>query len=457
MKWTGQQIAAATGGVLHGQAQAVGPVLTDSRSMEPGAWFLAIEGDRFDGHAFAEAALKGGASGGVFRELPEGWEGPWVEVADTVQALQDLGRAARARLKGKVIALTGTSGKTTTRALLSAAFAPFGLVHQTVGNLNNHLGVPMTLLAAPEDADFVVVEMGTSGPGEIAALAEIATPDVRMVLNIGEGHLEELHGLDGVAREKTQLYKTAKPSDWWLVNLDDPRLSSWAAREDGPVMTWGRSEAADARLMRAEVDQASLTTTGEVKVQGAVYSVTLPSPGLHFAHNAAGVLAAAHALGLDIAGAAAGLSAYNPVGMRMKIERLANGVICFNDAYNANPASMKASLQTLGGMDGRRVAVLGDMLELGSTERELHREVIAFAQGLELDLLVLVGPRMGRESGVCEDMSRVIAVQTPEEAGVALASVLRAGDHVLFKGSRGSKVEQALHRLKQAYAVESAR
>lgn len=442
MKLDGATIARATGGTLLRDAPA-GEVLTDTRTLQAGAWFLAITGPRFDGHAFLDRARDAGAIGCIVSRDPgTAWTGGVVLVDDTVRAYQDLGRHVRDSLRVPVVGLTGSSGKTTTRALVALALSPLGPVHQTVANLNNHLGVPMTLLATPDDARAVVLEMGTSGPNEIALLADIGKPDVRLIVNVGPAHLQELGGLDGVAHEKGALFRSARPGDVVALNVDDPRVV--AIRLPGGVhrVTWGREEGADIRLLDAALVPETLGTRAVWQTPAGRLEATIPAPGAHVAHNAAGALVIAYALGVDLRQAAAALERYEPVGMRMRREALPGGAIALNDAYNANPQSTEASLRTLAALPGRRAAVLGDMLELGPDEAEWHRKVAAVARGLKLDLLVFVGPRMSAAAP-----EGALAFADPIDAVEPLRAWLRSGDHVLFKGSRGARVERILHAL----------
>ncbi len=443
MNWTGEAIAAATGGKLHG-GEHLGPVSTDSRGGIAGAWFVALVGERFDGHDFAEGAAAAGAGGGVFSRAVPGWTRAWVEVPDTTAALQALGAAARDRLMGPVVGVGGAAGKTTTRVLVALALSPLGAVHQTQANLNNHLGVPLTLLGAQEHAAASVVELGTSAPGEIQTLATIARPDVRLIVNIGPEHLEELGGIEGVAREECVLFDSARSGDVCLVNTDDPWLSAW--RIAGRVIRWGRAADADVRLAQAEVDGPGWCTRASYDTPQGRVVLTLPAPGEHLAHNAAAALAAALALGVDLHQAARAMEAYAPVGMRLRPTRLPGEILAINDAYNANPPSMRASLATLTTMPGRRVAVLGDMLELGVDEARLHDEVVAEADTKGLDLLLLVGPRMVRSHHLAERTPAWADVDGPALAP-QLAAWLQSGDTVLFKGSRGARVERVLDAL----------
>lgn len=436
----GTTIAAATGGRLLREAPA-GPVLTDTRALVPGAWFLALRGERFDGHAFLGAAASAGAVGCVVDTDPgAAWTGGAVVVPDTLKALQDLGRHARAAFSGPVVGLTGSSGKTTTRALVALALRSLGRVHQTTGNLNNHVGVPLTLLACPDDAAAMVVEMGTSSPGEIALLADVARPDVRLIVNVGPAHLQELGGLDGVAHEKGALFRSALPGNVVCVNVDDPRVAAIPVPPGVRRITFGTD--ADVAVIDAEVEPETLSTRAKwLTPTGIAFSI-LPAPGTHIALDAAGALAVAVALGVDVDEAAQAFRDYAPVGMRMRAERTPGGWTALNDAYNANPASMEASLRVLAGLPPRRVAVLGDMLELGPGEADWHAKVASVARELALDLVVLVGPRMSAAA-----FPGALAFVDPAEAVEPLRAWLRPGDTALFKGSRGARVERVLDAL----------
>jgi UDP-N-acetylmuramoyl-tripeptide--D-alanyl-D-alanine ligase len=446
VKFDAEGIAAATGGTVL-RAGPSGPVLTDTRRLGSGGWFLAIVGARFDGHEFLPAAQEGGAFGCIVSEAPgDDWLGGAVLVEDTTVALQDLGRSVRRGFKGPVIGLTGSSGKTTMRSLIHLAVSQLGMVHQTSGNLNNHLGLPMTLAACPETAAGLVLELGTSSPGEIAFLDAIACPDVRLIVNVGPAHLEELGGLEGVAHEKGALFRNARPGDTVVVNLDDSYVRAIPVPEGVRQVTWGRHPAADIRLVDCRMESGSFRTQVSLRSPVGDLALELPVLGEHMAHNAAGAIAVAYALGLDLEGAVQALSAYEPVGMRMRVENLPNGVLALNDAYNANPASMKASLGVLSSMPGRRVAIMGDMLELGPLEADFHEDVARYADSLSLDLVVLVGERMVAAVGEVS-ATPVQAFQMPSEAVPFLKEWLSNGDVVLFKGSRGARVEQILQSL----------
>lgn len=444
-RYDADQIAAATGGRVL-RPGPTGPIGTDTRSLTAGSWFLALSGPTFDGHRFLSVAAERGAAGAIVSRPPgRAWTAGAVLVDDTERALQALGRDSRERFAGPVVGLTGSSGKTTTRALCALALQELGPVHATEGNLNNHLGVPLTLLARPDDAAAMVVELGTSAPGEIELLCHLAIPTIRLIVNVGPAHLEELGGLDGVAREKGALFRTARPGDVLCVNGDDPFVRALPIPDGVRVVTWGR--AGDIALVEAQVDATELCTTATWSTPAGTLRARIPAPGVHIAHDAAGALAVAHALGLDLHRAVEALRAYEPVGMRLRRESLPCGAVALNDTYNANPQSVEASLRMLAELGGRRVAVLGDMMELGLSEAPLHEQTAALATSLGLDLVVLVGPRMSAARSAAPG---ALAFADPVDAVEPLRAWLRAEDTALFKGSRGARVERVLQLLQAA-------
>jgi len=450
VNFDGSTLAEATGGTLVRDAGA-GPIWTDTRTLPEGAWFLAIRGDRFDGHAYVQAALDRGAAGAIVERVDPEWGAGVVRVSSSVGALQDLGRFARRRFVGPVVGLTGSSGKTTTRAFTALALSPLGQVHQTVGNLNNHLGVPMTLVAAPMDAAAMVVEMGTSSPGEIQLLAELTEPDIRVIVNIGPAHLEELGGLSGVAMEKGSLYRSAQPGDTVVVNDDDPFTRSMEIPDGVRRITVGTGPECDIRVLNMRPSAASLKTRVLFGTPEGLTGVVLPVFGPHFGIDAALALGVAWAAGADLREATAALGRYEPVGMRMRVENLPGGVRVFNDAYNANPASMSASLDAFAEISGRKVAVLGDMLELGPDEDRYHSEIVGHADALGLDLIVLIGERMGRAASAAERTETWPHIERTE-AGARLSAWLQHGDQMLVKGSRGAHTEEVpktIRRLRE--------
>ncbi len=478
-RFTLADVLAATGGGVveagaHDAAAVARRVATDTRALPDGCWFVALRGARFDAHDLLAEAVAAGAGGLVVdREgAGVGLGVPVVRVDDTASALGRLGAAARDRVHGPVVGVGGAAGKTTTRTLVALALRPLGRVHATAGNLNNHLGVPLTLLAMPDGAAAAVVELGTSGHGEIAVLSAIARPNVRLIVNIGPEHLEGLGDLDGVAREELVLFDTARAGDVAIVNADDPYLAAAALPPGVRAVRWGRAADADVRLCAATVDAAAWATDavyeighGEARLR---VGARIPAPGAHLAHNAGAALAVAWALGVDVHAAAAALADYAPVGMRLRPTPLAGGVLAINDAYNANPPSVAASVGLLAdlvlgrvgsaGQPARAVAVLGDLLELGDAEAAWHDQVAADA-AQRVALLVLVGPRMARAAaaaraaGSAGGGAEVWAAEDGLALAEALSAWLRDGDVVLFKGSRGARVERVLEAVSAARAA----
>lgn len=439
---SGHELAEATGGRLLGEGVA-GPLTTDSRRLTPGSWFLALRGERFDGHDFTGHAAAAGCAGIVVDTLPVGWEGSAVVVEDTLVALQDIARFVRRGLRCPVVGITGSAGKTTTRAMVADVLAPLGHVHATEGNLNNHIGVPLTLLATPPEVDALVLEMGMSAPQEIALLQDIGAPTVRLITNVGIAHVEGTGSLEGVAACKQELFDGARAGDVVLVNADDPFIRAMPLPEGVSTLIYGSEPHCDVRLTHVRVDAASLCTFVELEVRGEKLSTRIPSPGHHLALDACAAAAVGVVLGVPLDAISEGLARYEPVGMRMRVEEL-GGLTILNDAYNANPASMRAALQTLAMVEGRRrVALLGDMLELGSAEVEAHEDIVRYASSLELELVALCGSRMGAAAPELPLLRASDSVALGEE----VAPRLRPGDVVLLKGSRGARMERVLQFL----------
>jgi UDP-N-acetylmuramoyl-tripeptide--D-alanyl-D-alanine ligase len=439
------ELAEATGGTLVAAGPA-GPLGTDSRRLRPGTWFVALSGDRFDGHDFLGMARDCGCAGAIGRRVPEGWDRGFVQVEDGLTALQDVARHVRRGFPGPVVGITGSAGKTTTRALTALALEGLGPIHATQGNLNNHIGVPLTILRAEVGAAAWVLEMGMSGFGEIDLLQDIGAPTVRVVTNVGAAHLEGVGSLDGVARAKGEMFDGARPGDVCIVNADDPRVAAMPIPDGVRVLRYGSSQGCDVRLTDAVVDPVALCTRFRIEAGAAVVRGTIPAPGAYLAENAAAAVAVAVALRAPLDGIAARFAAYEPVGMRLRVEAAPAGSRVLNDAYNANPLSVNATLRTLAAMPGRRVALLGDMLELGDHEAALHEDVLAHALRLGLDGIGTVGPRFSAAAARLSAGDRVHALDTPEALADAVHPGLTADTTVLIKGSRGLAMERILRR-----------
>lgn len=385
-------------------------VTFDSRRVTPGCLYMAFPGATRDGHEFVEAALaKGAAAALVRREWAAAHPGlPLIAVDSPRAALTAAARAWRARLKAKVVGVTGSAGKTTTKELTAAFLRAGGLrVHATAGNYNNDIGLPITLLECPADADVLVLEMGTNHPGEIAALVDLARPDAGLISSIGTAHLEFFKTQDGIADEKGALFAGLPPDGFAVLARENVRFDRLVVLSAAPVTAVATDDPAAARL-------------------AAALKVRLPGP--HNVSNALIALACARRFGVSEAACLDALKDFTLPGGRWRVvER--NGVTYVDDTYNANPTSMVAALETFASLDvaGRRVAVLGEMYELGAKSAELHAVVLARARELPLDRLLLVGAAFG---GVSRDA-----------AGAALTDYVRPGDAVLLKASHGVHLE----------------
>lgn len=448
--WTDAAVRAALnlkGGSV-AAPEAEGPVYaqvsTDTRTLDRGALFVALVGDRFDGHDFLDRAAEAGATGAVVSRDVEAPDGMILyRVEDTLVALGRLARFRRRALDARVVGLTGSSGKTSTKEFLRAALGAGYRVHATRGNLNNRIGVPLTLLATPDDVEAVVVEMGTSEPGEIGVLAEIVEPDLALLVTVGESHLEKLGSLEGVVREKLDIYSTL-PADGMALVGDTPDFLPGRARETVPgVAVAGLSDAADPRLRPGHLE---VDAGGRYRFRWQGHPVSLQVPGRHMANNAVLALAAADLLGVDPAAAAAAVSTVRPGGMRGEV-RTFGPLTVLVDCYNANPQSTRAALDTLASRtgEGRRIAFLGTMLELGEREAELHDRVLEHALSLGLDRVVATGrfatALPGRESAA------LIRREDPEAGWEAVRDELAAGGTLLLKASRGVRLERLLPLL----------
>lgn len=448
-------IARVTGGTLlpPGADGTVEGVSSDSRSIESGELFVPLRGENFDGHDFLVQAARRGAAACLSEEIVAGFPVPVILVQDTLRAMGDLAADWRLRLEGSLVAVTGSSGKTTTKEMLAAILEQTGAGLKTEGNFNNLIGVPLTLFKLqPEEHRWAVIEMGMSARGEIARLAEIARPRIGIITNIGPAHLEVLQGIEGVARAKGELFAALPVGGTAIVNADDARTRELPVANGVRRLLFGESEAAQvrAREIRIHGPEAAFTLC----LDGEEILVRLRVPGRHNVLNALAAAAAAHALGIAPALIARGLGRYRPIAGRLNLANLPGGALLIDDSYNANPLSVKAALATLDELPGggRRIAVLGDMLELGQEAARLHREIGAEA-ARRCDLLIVLGQMAqelaagARAAGMAE--SRVWAARDHQEIVVRLRNILERGDRLLVKGSRGMKMEKICALLQE--------
>ena len=450
MNWTLPQILAASGGeLLYWGAGPFRAVSTDSRHISDGDVFVALRGQRFDGHEFVGAALERGATAAMV-EHESGLPGQaaWIRVGDGNRALGDLAAAWRRRIGVRVVGVTGSNGKTTTKEMIAAVLGSSGAsVAKSRGTENNLVGLPQTLLRLTGEEAFAVLEMGMNHPGEIWRLAEIARPNVGVITNIGPAHLEGLGTLANVAAAKEELALALSSSATLVVNGKDPRLQAIAGRFPGRVILAGGETI---RALSAEPLPDGQRV--EVAVDGRRATLDLAIRGAHNVENALLAVGVGVAFELPLDAIVAGLSAFTPPPMRLESVRLPNGARILNDAYNANPASMEAALTALAAEPGRRrIAVLGEMWELGGEAARYHREV-GSAAGRAVDVLVAVGAHADElATGALEaGMSAHSIERCANVAGAAewLAERLQSEDVALIKGSRGAKMEQIVQQLR---------
>jgi UDP-N-acetylmuramoyl-tripeptide--D-alanyl-D-alanine ligase len=457
-----EEVIQATGGrLLQGEKNALFEgVSTDSRTIRAGDLFIALKGDRFDGHLFALEALKKEAGGIVVEEESAGgfrWNGfrpkAVIVVKDTLRALGDLARERRRKHRIPVLAVTGSNGKTTTKEMISACLETTLPILKTQGNLNNLIGLPLTLLKLTGSEKAVVLEMGMNVPGEIRRLTEIAEPDVGLITNIQQAHLEGMGSLDKLQEEKGELFKKMRSDGTILVNRDDPRVVRLAREFPGDKMTFGVNGAAD--VMARDVQLRGAVGTSFTLVLGGEETViTLPVLGRHFVPHALSAVAAAKVLGIDPGKIRVALERFHPYSMRMEIFSLEGGATLINDAYNANPASMEAAMETLAESKGkgRAVAVLGDMLELGEFEEEAHRRLGEKIGALSIDFVLCLGEKASLvvESAIRKGMrpERAKVLESHAEAVSFLNRIIQKGDWILVKGSRRMAMERVAEGLK---------
>lgn len=434
-------------GRLVGDDRRFDCISTDSRSLPAGAMFAALRGEHFDGHEFAGAAAERGACGLlVERQLPIAL--PQVVVPDTLQALTACAREQRRRLHGPVIAVTGSNGKTTTKETIGAILTRLGPCLITKGNLNNHIGVPLTLLGLRAEHRYAVIEMGASHRGEIAHLASVAEPTVGIVTNAGAAHLEGFGSVEGVASSKGELFAGLPSSGIAIVNADDRFAAAWRSTAAGRrVLTFGVDQPSDftARDIRPSVGADGLSQAFELVSPAGSESVHLGLAGLHNLRNALAAAAASYAAGVALDDIARGLGDVKPVKGRLELRPAINGAVLVDDSYNANPGSLEAGLDAFQAFTGTRWLVMGDMMELGPSSDELHAEVGRYAKASGVVRLLALGPRarsaadaFGEGGAWFERIDDLIAEATRS---------LTPDVAVLVKGSRASRLERVTAAL----------
>ena len=465
---TARDIAAATAGAIAigDPAQPVEGLSIDTRTLATGEFFVAIRGERLDGHAFIGAAIERGARGLVVEREWNRAGGPGatppglvvIEVDDSTRALQAVARDVRRRSGARVVAITGSAGKTTTKEVTAEFLSATYRVFRNKGNLNNHIGLPLSLLELRSRPEVAVVELGMNHPGEIRTLVGIAEPEVRVWTNVGDAHLGFFESADAIADAKAEILEQAGPETVLVANANDERIISRAARFTGRLITFGIDVPADVQATGVEL--RGLEGTAAVVRLGA-RNVRLETPllGLGNLSNVLAALAVATHLGVALDVAAEKAAHLQPAYHRGELLRLPGGITLIDDSYNSSPAALKGTLETVAAATGsaRKTAVLGEMLELGDHAQRLHGECGRAAAHAGLDLLIAVGGSAARtmaDAAASAGMapSAVVYVPSKEEAADVALRRIRPGDLVLVKGSRGIGTDLVVERLKAEFA-----
>jgi UDP-N-acetylmuramoyl-tripeptide--D-alanyl-D-alanine ligase len=467
--WTGLGlIAPLQARVLGAVPEGVSGISIDSRSLEPGELFFAIKGER-DGHAFVAAAFARGAAAAVVDEAHADalkGQGTLYIVRDVLKSLESLARAARERTRAAVIAVTGSVGKTSTKEALRRVLAAAGATHASEKSFNNHWGVPLTLARLPEDAAFAVFEIGMNHAGEIAALVDMVKPHVAIVTHVAPVHLEHFADVEAIARAKSEIFGGLVEGGVAIVyrDIDTFPVLEQAAKESraAHVLTFGEAAAADAQLLVYDPQQASARIV--TRLLGEEFAFTLGALGKHLALNSLAVLLAARSVGLDARKAAEALKEFSPPQGRGARENLRvdplfddSEFLLIDESYNANPASMAAAIDLLGAApvsgEGRRVAALGDMLELGATGPALHAQLVGPLEKNRIDLVFAAGPLSRSLFDALPQHMRGGWAEDAAGLEPLLARALRPGDALMVKGSNGSKMHTLTAALKQRFAA----
>jgi UDP-N-acetylmuramoyl-tripeptide--D-alanyl-D-alanine ligase len=436
--------------------QTVSRVSTDSRTIQAGDLFVPLRGENFDGHKFVEQAIERSAAGAM---VEESWKGTapktfaLIRVPDTLAGYQNLAASYRRSLPLKVIVITGSNGKTSTKDFLAATLSRGFRVTKTEGNFNNHVGLPQTILTASSNDEVAVWEIGMNHPGEIAALSEIAAPDAAIITNVGLAHIEFMGSREAIAVEKGALAEAVGPDGIVILNADDPFSEGIAGRTRAKVIFAGVENGS---VRAIEVSQSPTGCEFTILEGAHRCRAQLPVPGIHMVQNAILAVAAGRAFGLSLEDCAAGLASTPLTKARLQIREI-NGIQFIDDSYNANPDSMKAALRTLVELDadGRRVAVLGQMSELGEESERGHREVGEAAAAFGIDELIAVGAtgaeiaRAARKAG----LEKSVTVDGAEEAAELLEGTASPGDLILVKGSRSARMEHVLEAFSRRAAT----
>jgi UDP-N-acetylmuramoyl-tripeptide--D-alanyl-D-alanine ligase len=436
-----------------GEDVAITGAHINSKELSKGQLFVALQGAR-DGHEFIENAIENGAVAVLVTHRQQGLKLPQIIVKDTRKALFDLALIYRKELKMPVLSITGSCGKTTTKEMLVGMLRPFGKVHYSQGNFNNDLGVPMTVLSTPKDADFLVLEAGTNAPGEIPHLVKLIQPDYAGITNVSASHLERLQSLDGVMQEKGALLQGIKPNGKAIINLDDPRISEFAKGLSSEQITFSMiSQKADIYLQSQRVSGNLLSF--ELNAAGKLYEAHLNVIGAHNIQNALTALSFVHALQLDITHALKALESYKPYKGRFSLHYLNDFLSVIDDTYNASVQSVKAAIEDLSLFTGKKYLVLSNMGELGEHAPHYHQEVGKWIDKAQIDHVYLYGNKAWMSMLLQHAGSSAKYFEQKDELLQALLTDLnknsKAVSRILVKGSRANKMEELIHGIDHAF------
>ena len=441
------EVVAAAGGRLAGADAEFSGVSIDTRTLERGQLFFALRGERFDGHAFLQAAAEKGAAAAVVERAGE-YGLPQVVVRDVQAALTAFAGAWRRRCQALVFGVGGSNGKTTTKELLASILAQAGPTLATRGNLNNHIGVPLTLLSLLPSHRYAVIEMGANHPGEIAALAALAAPSIALVTNAGDEHLEGFGDLAGVAHAEGEMYAALPPDGTAVINADDPFHELWRTMaRTVRVLRFGIDSPAEARAtaIQGRIEAGTFATAFTLTLAGEQARVRLALAGRHNVLNALGAAAAAHAAGVGLATIVAGLERMHPVGGRLQLKAGPRGSWLIDDSYNANPSSVRAGIDVLCSLPGEHWLVLGEMAELGNQTEASHIGVGDYARRAGITRVFALGD--AARHAVAAYGTRAIWYPDAASLAQAVAADIDTGVTVLIKGSRVNRLERVVDRL----------
>ena len=456
--WTAAEAVKATGGTTSGDWEVSG-LSIDTRSIEAGEMFIALK-DQRDGHDFVANALDAGASAALVSRVPDGVspDAPLLIVDDVLTALQDMARYARARTDAKVIGVTGSVGKTSTKEMLRTALSDCGHVHAAERSFNNHWGVPLTLARMPADSDFAVIEIGMNHPDEIRPLAKLADLDVAIVVNVAAVHMEAFESIDQIAHAKAEIFESLSSDATAIVNVDLPTtyiLMDMVRQVGANLIGFGQSVAADYRVLSIKGVGAVTQAVADIDGQERMYE--FQAAGDHFAMNALAVLAAGVAAGCDLDKVISGMAKWTAPdgrGARHVVAVDGGKITLIDESYNANPSSMASALAVLAACEitGRRIAVLGEMGELGETELQRHAELASLDTVADVDQFHLVGPMMEQMYNALSPEKRGVWVKTADELVDQIKNLLSAGDTVMVKGSNYTRVSRVVDAIKNISA-----